>query len=143
VCHVSLPSSYRSRRGHIHLLRVLPLVGRRSKTPTVGEPLPSAPNPGASELLTSIPELGAGETLTTTSISDNRSPVAPTFVHAIAMLLSTVRVMSNASHCYTAAGTVGEHAVTPLQLGGRADGLLGPWAELVGRGPPLPVRELP
>jgi hypothetical protein len=35
VCHVSLPSSYRSRRGHIHLLRVLPLVGCRSKTPTV------------------------------------------------------------------------------------------------------------
>jgi hypothetical protein len=34
VCHVSLPSSYRSRRGHIHLLRVLPLVGCRSKTPT-------------------------------------------------------------------------------------------------------------
>jgi hypothetical protein len=33
VCHVSLPSSYRSRRGHIHLLRVLPLVGCRSKTP--------------------------------------------------------------------------------------------------------------
>jgi hypothetical protein len=30
---VSLPSSYRSRRGHIHLLRVLPLVGCRSKTP--------------------------------------------------------------------------------------------------------------
>jgi hypothetical protein len=27
-------SSYRSRRGHIHLLRVLPLVGCRSKTPT-------------------------------------------------------------------------------------------------------------
>jgi hypothetical protein len=36
VCHVSLPSSYRSRRGHIHLLRVLPLVGCRSKTPTHG-----------------------------------------------------------------------------------------------------------
>jgi hypothetical protein len=34
VCHMSLPSSYRSRRGHIHLLRVLPLVGCRSKTPT-------------------------------------------------------------------------------------------------------------
>jgi hypothetical protein len=34
VCHVSLPSSYRSRRCHIHLLRVLPLVGCRSKTPT-------------------------------------------------------------------------------------------------------------
>jgi hypothetical protein len=33
VCHVSLPSSYQSRLGHIHLLRVLPLVGRRSKTP--------------------------------------------------------------------------------------------------------------
>jgi hypothetical protein len=32
---VSLPSSYRSRRGHIHLPRVLPLVGCRSKTPTV------------------------------------------------------------------------------------------------------------
>jgi hypothetical protein len=31
---VSLPSSYRSRRGHIHLLRVLPLVGCRSKTLT-------------------------------------------------------------------------------------------------------------
>jgi hypothetical protein len=31
---VSLPSSYRSRRGHIHLLRVLPLVGCQSKTPT-------------------------------------------------------------------------------------------------------------
>jgi hypothetical protein len=37
VCHVSLPSSYRSRRGHIHLPRVLPLVGCRSKTPTHGE----------------------------------------------------------------------------------------------------------
>jgi hypothetical protein len=36
VCHVSLPSTYRSRRGHIHLLRVLPLVGCRSKTPTKG-----------------------------------------------------------------------------------------------------------
>jgi hypothetical protein len=35
VCHVSLPSSYRSWRGHIHLLRVLPLVGCWSKTPTV------------------------------------------------------------------------------------------------------------
>jgi hypothetical protein len=34
VCYVSLPSSYRSRRGHIHLPRVLPLVGCRSKTPT-------------------------------------------------------------------------------------------------------------
>jgi hypothetical protein len=32
---MSLPSSYRSRRGHIHLLRVLPLVGCLSKTPTV------------------------------------------------------------------------------------------------------------
>jgi hypothetical protein len=31
---VSLPTSYRSRRGNIHLLRVLPLVGCRSKTPT-------------------------------------------------------------------------------------------------------------
>jgi hypothetical protein len=31
---VSLPSSYQSRRGHIHLLRVLPVVGCRSKTPT-------------------------------------------------------------------------------------------------------------
>jgi hypothetical protein len=31
---VSLPSSYRSQRSHIHLLRVLPLVGCRSKTPT-------------------------------------------------------------------------------------------------------------
>jgi hypothetical protein len=37
VCHVSLPLSYRSRRGHIHLLRVLPLVGCRSKTPTGSE----------------------------------------------------------------------------------------------------------
>jgi hypothetical protein len=36
VCHVSLPSSYRSRRGHIHLPQVLPLVGCRSKTPTAG-----------------------------------------------------------------------------------------------------------
>jgi hypothetical protein len=35
---MSLPSSYRSRRGHIHLPRVLPLVGCLSKTPT-GEPL--------------------------------------------------------------------------------------------------------
>jgi hypothetical protein len=35
VCHVSLPSSYRSRRGHIHLLRVLPLVGCWSKTLTI------------------------------------------------------------------------------------------------------------
>jgi hypothetical protein len=34
VCHVSLPTSYRSRRGHIHLPWVLPLVGCRSKTPT-------------------------------------------------------------------------------------------------------------
>jgi hypothetical protein len=33
---MSLPSSYRSRRGHIHLPRVLPLVGCRSKTPTEG-----------------------------------------------------------------------------------------------------------
>jgi hypothetical protein len=32
---MSLPSSYRSRRGHIHLPRVLPLVGCRSKTPTL------------------------------------------------------------------------------------------------------------
>jgi hypothetical protein len=40
VCHVSLPSSYRSRRGHIHLLRVLPLVGCRSKTPTSVHPVP-------------------------------------------------------------------------------------------------------
>jgi hypothetical protein len=31
---MSLPSSYRSRRGHIHLPRVLPLVGCRFKTPT-------------------------------------------------------------------------------------------------------------
>jgi hypothetical protein len=31
---MSLPSSYRSRRGHVHLPRVLPLVGCRSKTPT-------------------------------------------------------------------------------------------------------------
>jgi hypothetical protein len=37
VCHVSLPSSYRSRRGHIHLLRVLPLVGCWSKTPTMSK----------------------------------------------------------------------------------------------------------
>jgi hypothetical protein len=28
------PSSYQSRRGHIHLPWVLPLVGCRSKTPT-------------------------------------------------------------------------------------------------------------
>jgi hypothetical protein len=42
VCHVSLPSSYRSRRGHIHLLRVLPLVGCRSKTPTEPPPYPPA-----------------------------------------------------------------------------------------------------
>jgi hypothetical protein len=34
---MSLPSSYRSRRGHIHLPRVLPLVGCRSKTPTAAE----------------------------------------------------------------------------------------------------------
>jgi hypothetical protein len=34
MCHVSLPLSYRSRQDHIHLLRVLPLVGCRSKTPT-------------------------------------------------------------------------------------------------------------
>jgi hypothetical protein len=40
VCHVSLPSSYRSRRGHIHLLRVLLLVGCRSKTPTITSPEP-------------------------------------------------------------------------------------------------------
>jgi hypothetical protein len=32
---MSLPSSYRSRRGHIRLPRVLPLVGWRSKTPTI------------------------------------------------------------------------------------------------------------
>jgi hypothetical protein len=38
VCHVSLPSSYRSRRGHIHLPRVFPLVGCRSKTPPAGVP---------------------------------------------------------------------------------------------------------
>jgi hypothetical protein len=38
LCHVSLPSSYRSRQGHIHLLRVLPLVGCRSKTPTASAP---------------------------------------------------------------------------------------------------------
>jgi hypothetical protein len=38
VCHVSLPSSYRSRRGHIHLPGVLPLVGCRSKTPTASAP---------------------------------------------------------------------------------------------------------
>jgi hypothetical protein len=31
---VSLPSSYRSRRGHVHLPPVLPLVGCQSKTPT-------------------------------------------------------------------------------------------------------------
>jgi hypothetical protein len=35
VCHLSLPSSCRSQRGHIHLLWVLPLVGCWSKTPTV------------------------------------------------------------------------------------------------------------
>jgi hypothetical protein len=35
VCHVPLPLSYRSRRGNIHLPRVLPLVGCRSKTPTL------------------------------------------------------------------------------------------------------------
>jgi hypothetical protein len=35
---MSLPSSYRSRRGHIHLPRVLPLVGCRSKTLTAGVP---------------------------------------------------------------------------------------------------------
>jgi hypothetical protein len=34
VCHVSPPSSYQSRRGHIHLPRVLPLVGCQSKTLT-------------------------------------------------------------------------------------------------------------
>jgi hypothetical protein len=32
---MSLLSSYRSRRGHIHLPRVLPLVGYRSKAPTL------------------------------------------------------------------------------------------------------------
>jgi hypothetical protein len=32
---MSLPSSYRSRRGHIHLPWVLPLVGCQSKTQTV------------------------------------------------------------------------------------------------------------
>jgi hypothetical protein len=31
---MSLPSSYRSRQGHIHLPRVLPMVGCRSETPT-------------------------------------------------------------------------------------------------------------
>jgi hypothetical protein len=31
---MSLHSSYQSRRGHIHLSRVLPLVGCQSKTPT-------------------------------------------------------------------------------------------------------------
>jgi hypothetical protein len=36
VCHVSLLSSYRSWRGHIHLPRILPLVGCRSKPPTSG-----------------------------------------------------------------------------------------------------------
>jgi hypothetical protein len=41
VCHVSLPSSYRSRRGHIHLPRVLLLVGYRSKIPTPGGPSPT------------------------------------------------------------------------------------------------------
>jgi hypothetical protein len=35
---VSLPSSYRSRRGHIHLPRVLPLIGCWSKTPIAGAP---------------------------------------------------------------------------------------------------------
>jgi hypothetical protein len=38
VCHVSLPLSYRSRQGDIHLSRVLPLEGCRSKTPTAGAP---------------------------------------------------------------------------------------------------------
>jgi hypothetical protein len=37
VCHVSLPSSYQSQRGHIHLPQVLPLVGCWSKTPTARE----------------------------------------------------------------------------------------------------------
>jgi hypothetical protein len=32
---MSLPSSYRSQQGHIHLPRVLPLVGCQSKTPTL------------------------------------------------------------------------------------------------------------
>jgi hypothetical protein len=32
---MSLPSNYQSRRGHIHLPRVLPLVGCRSKTLTI------------------------------------------------------------------------------------------------------------
>jgi hypothetical protein len=45
VCHVSLPSSYRSRRGHIHLLQVLPLVGCRSKTPTGAETFPEFTSP--------------------------------------------------------------------------------------------------
>jgi hypothetical protein len=35
---VALPSRYRSRRGYIHLLRVLPLGGCRSKTPTASAP---------------------------------------------------------------------------------------------------------
>jgi hypothetical protein len=50
VCHVSLPSSFRSRRGHIHLLRVLPLVGCQSKTPTActeSGPLSHPPSPMA------------------------------------------------------------------------------------------------
>jgi hypothetical protein len=50
---VSLPSSYRSRRGHIHLPRVLPLVGCRSKTPTAAtspeRAPPRPPPPGAAE----------------------------------------------------------------------------------------------
>jgi hypothetical protein len=41
---VSLPSSYRSQRGHIHLLRVLPLVGCRSKTPTPSSALSALPH---------------------------------------------------------------------------------------------------
>jgi hypothetical protein len=39
---VSLPSSYRSRRGHVHLPRVLPLVGCLSKIPTAGDVAESA-----------------------------------------------------------------------------------------------------
>jgi hypothetical protein len=40
--------SYRSRRGHIHLLRVLPLVGCRSKTSTQGRRGPARSGASAS-----------------------------------------------------------------------------------------------
>jgi hypothetical protein len=52
---VSLPSSYRSRRGHIHLLRVLPLVGCRSKTPTTLHPGGDVEDVPAALLLRSPP----------------------------------------------------------------------------------------